>query len=267
MSSTVDTHCHLDLDAFDDDRAEVIDRALHGGIHAMLLIGYNPERWESTATLCEQYPFMRRAVGLHPNDATRWSPEIERALVQQINGTDPIAIGEIGLDFYRSQESATMQVEAFTRQLELAQDAGLPVIIHQRAAEEETLRILEAHAPVAGVMHCFTGDQAFAQRCIDAGMFLGIGGVATFPKSTAIRDAIRTIPGDRWFLETDSPFIAPQSHRGRRNEPSYLVEIASMLSSELGTCVESLKTQTTQNAIALFGPSLDDAVWSGMEYL
>jgi TatD DNase family protein len=143
--------------------------------------------------------------------------------------TDPVAIGEIGLDFYRSTDNADEQCFVFERQLEMAARFDLPVIIHQRSAEDQVLEILAVKRPPRGVMHCFTGDYEFADRCLDLGLYLGIGGVATFPRSDAIRTAIRSAPDDRLLLETDAPFLAPQSRRGKRNESSYLPEVVDAI--------------------------------------
>lgn len=266
MISVVDTHCHLDLDSFDEDRELALKRALGAGVHAMLLIGFNPVRWKATSELGKKFPFLLRAVGLHPNDAMQWSDDLERALVAEIRSSSPIAIGEIGLDYYRSADNRDVQMVAFERQLELAESFGLPVIIHQRAAEQDVLKILERHSPVRGVMHCFTGDQSFADQCIQIGLHLGIGGVVTFPKSDGLRTAVASAPHDRILLETDAPFLAPQAHRGKRNEPVYVVEVAEAVADCLGASLESTAGLTTRNAIQLFGDLVANAVRSGMEY-
>ncbi len=261
----IDTHCHLDLDTFDADRVEVIERARSAGVRTMLLVGFNPERWQTTRDLCRQYPFMRRSVGLHPNDASRWSPELEANLIQEIDRTRPIAIGEIGLDFYRSADNAEQQRTAFERQMEIARDHNLPVIIHQRSAEQEVLEILERFLPVRGVMHCFTGSTEFAAKCVKLGLYLGIGGVATFPKSTEVREAVASVPVNRLLLETDAPFIAPAPWRGKRNEPSYLTAVVDTLTGVLQIPTKRVIEQTSQNAVALFGVSLSEALATRME--
>lgn len=266
MISAVDTHCHLDLDTFDDDRELVLNRALSAGVHAMLLIGFNPDRWKATARLGKQYPFLMRAVGLHPNDATQWSDDLELALIDEIETTSPLAIGEIGLDYFRSADNRDQQMEAFERQLALAERFELPVIIHQRSAEQDVLDILSKYQPVRGVMHCFTGDRTFAGSCIELGMHLGIGGVVTFPKSDDLREAVAGVPRERILLETDAPFLAPQGHRGKRNESAYVIEIANVVAECLGLSLESTTGLTTSNATDLFGDQVADAVRSGMEY-
>lgn len=266
MISIVDTHCHLDLEAFSDDRDQVVKRALDAGVHAMLLIGYNAERWESTSALSRIYPFMLRAVGLHPNDADMWNRDLEQSMLREIEATAPVAVGEIGLDFYRSSDNRDRQVQAFDRQIQIAKERGLPIIIHQRSAEADVLEVLKRYRPLQGVMHCFTGDEAYAHECLDIGMHLGIGGVVTFPKSDGIRAAVESAPENRIILETDAPFLAPQDMRGKRNEPAHTLSIAETVAHCRRTSTELIAEQTTRNATSLFGEALADAVRSGMEY-
>lgn len=266
MIPIVDTHCHLDLDAFDTDRCETLKRGLDAGVRAMILIGYNPERWVSTQRMCERWPFLIRAVGVHPNDATIWNDDVRNRLRAEIEESQPVAVGEIGLDFYRSAESKSEQIQAFEEQLEIAAEFQLPVIIHQRSAEAEVLEILERHRPSSGVMHCFTGDTNFASRCIDLGFHLGIGGVVTYPRSTAIREAVAAVPLESLVLETDAPFMAPQSRRGKRNEPALLTEVVEEVARAKDVSVEQVRNQTTRNAINLFGPSLHSAIHSELEF-
>jgi TatD DNase family protein len=266
MSSIIDTHCHLDLEMFDDDREEVLREALAANVHAMLLIGYNPERWRTTLEMCEYWPFLRRATGIHPNDASLWCDDIESQLRDEITKTFAIAIGEIGLDYYRNADNASQQRVAFERQLDLACSWDLPVIIHQRAAENDVLEILTRYAPLRGVMHCFTGTTVFAERCLELGMYLGIGGVVTYPRSTELRDAVAAAPIERLLIETDAPFLAPQLCRGKRNEPALLPEVARAIANIKQMDSDALAAQTSINAINLFGASLADALRSGMEY-
>lgn len=265
MNPIVDTHCHLDLDAFDADRSDVFRRALAAGVHAMVLVGYNPERWRTTYRLCSEHGFLTRTVGLHPNDAALWGAELCHDLRQEISRTRPIAIGEIGLDFYRSSDSAVQQARAFVAQLEIAVEFDLPVVIHQRAAEDEVLEFLAATPGIKGVMHCFTGGRNYSERCLELGFSLGIGGVITFPRSTEMREAILHVPLERMVLETDSPFLAPQVCRGKRNESSLLPSVLQELASLIGETEETVAERTTQNAKTLFGDDLSYAITQGMD--
>lgn len=266
MKPIIDTHCHLDLEQFDADRVEMLQRAQDAGVAAMVLIGFNPDRWRETAKLCADRPEMVRTVGIHPNDAEIWDGSVRADLIQEIKSGNPVAVGEIGLDFFRSRDTAEQQQQAFEEQLEIAREHDLPVVIHQRAAELEVLRTLSGTPGVRGVMHCFTGDLAYAERTLELGFYLGIGGVVTYPKSDDVREAVAAAPSDRLLLETDAPFLAPQSHRGKRNEPAYLSEIIMEVARVRGTTVEAVAEQTTENALRLFGPALKGAMNSGMEH-
>jgi len=259
----VDTHAHLDLDEFAGDRESVVARARQAGVHATVLIGFDPERWVTTAELCTRYPNLRRAVGVHPNSASLWSDRVARALDEEVTRTRPLAIGEIGLDFYRNRAGHDTQQTVFVSQMEMAQLHELPVIIHQRAAEDETLSVLQRFAPLRGVMHCFGGDIAFAERCLSLGLHLGIGGVVTYPKSHALREALTNVPLDRIVVETDAPFLAPQPWRGKRNEPAYLSAVITTLAHVLQRSEDEIAELTTRNAICLFGSALADALEKG----
>jgi TatD DNase family protein len=238
---------------------------LAAGVRAAVIIAYNPERWASSATLCAEHSYLRRVVGLHPNDALLWSDDLRAELERELAKGDALAIGETGLDFYRDGASAEMQVNAFQAQLEIARDVSLPVVIHQRDAEQEVIDMLRPFAPLRGVLHCFSGGPEFASACVDMGLHLGIGGVATYPKSSSVRSAVASAPRDRLILETDAPFLSPQSSRGKRNEPARVAEVAAYLADLLGTSIELLAEQTTANAIDLFGQSLRDATIAGTE--
>jgi TatD DNase family protein len=261
--SIVDTHCHIDLPAFDADRDDVVHDALASGVHAMIAIGFNPDRWETTSALRRDYPCIVRAVGIHPNDATIWSSITRQNLVIECEREPVVAIGEIGLDFYRSRADQNMQVRAFEEQLAVARDMQLPVIIHQREAEAAVLDVLRRFAPVHGVMHCFTGDDTFADACIALGLAIGVGGVVTFPRSNELRATVGRVPLDVLVVETDAPFLAPQSQRGKRNTPARVTDVVKTIAEARLMPAECLASATTENAIRLFGPLLSQAIDSG----
>lgn len=252
----VDTHLHLDMEQFDADRDTVVEHARQAGVSGFVLVGFEERRWPTTEALCERFPGMVRAAGVHPNSATTWHDGTAEALEAELAKPGVVALGEIGLDFFRDDVAPETQREVFERQLELARRLDVPVIIHQRSAEIEVVETIERCAPLRGVMHCFTGDAAFAERCLALGFYLGLGGVLTFPRSDALRDAIRQAPEDRLLLETDAPFIAPQPWRGQRNEPAYVAAVAEQLAELRGCSVADIAERTTRNALALFGPSL-----------
>lgn len=250
----IDTHCHLDFDRFDADRDDVIERAEESGVRGFILIGIEPASWRATDRLCSGNNRFWRAAGLHPNSvADLWDGELEGALASEIETGSLVAIGESGVDLYRSRDSRELQMEAFDAHLRLAKSAGLPIVIHQRSAEDEVIEVLSRHQPVSGVMHCFSGDWDFAQKSLDLGLHLGIGGVATYPSAGATREAIRQAPLDRLLLETDAPFLAPQPVRGKRNEPGYLTYVVETIAETRGISRTVVEDSTTRNAVALFG--------------
>ena len=265
MISLVDTHAHIDLPAFDEDREAMLSRAYAAGVHAIVAIGHNPERWRTTAELCSSYPFVVRTAGLHPNDAAIWNEEILEELERDLATGEPIAVGETGLDFFRDSAPADLQREAFSAQIALARRYDLPLVIHQRSAGAGVLEMLRAHGPIRGVMHCFGGDEPFARSCVDSGLMLGIGGVATYPKSEEVRRALAGVPLESVILETDAPYLAPQAWRGKRNEPSYVVAAVEVLATIHGLPVEEIARQTTANALRLFGERLEMARRNGAE--
>jgi len=260
----VDTHVHLDLEQFDADRADVIDRARAAGVQGMVLIGFEERRWTSTAALCASQVGMVRSAGVHPNSASSWHAGSRALLAEQLAMEGVVAVGEIGLDFYRDSADRDVQRAVFIEQVALARDLDLPVIIHQRAAEGEVLDVLDRFASLRGVMHCFSGDREYAERCLALGFHLGVGGVVTFPKSHDVREAVQTAPLDRLLLETDAPFLAPQAWRGKRNEPAYVANVAECVSALVGVPFTELAERTTSNAIEVFGPALSEAMAHSM---
>lgn len=253
----VDTHCHLDFKQFDADRDEVIFRAVENGVRGMILIGIDPESWKSTESLCAGASRFWRTVGLHPNSVRHlWNDKLATDLRREILAPGIVGVGETGIDLYRSSESLEIQREAFEVHLQIAADANLPIVIHQRAAEDAVLEVLRRHKPVEGVMHCFSGNWEFASACLDLGLHLGIGGVATYKSAADTREAIKAAPLDRLLLETDAPFLAPQPERGKRNEPSFLPHVVEVIASCTGKAPAEIEQATTENAMSLFGIDL-----------
>lgn len=249
----IDTHCHIDLDAFDDDRDDVIHRALEAGVSTMLVIGFEPERWEAAEALAGQYPMIKVAAGLHPNSASRFCPEILDSIAAQLERPDVLAIGETGIDLYWDDAPLDVQQEAFRAQIDLARELNVPFIVHQRDAEAEVLEVLQSFgAPLNGVLHCFTGDWQYAERVLSLGMNIGLGGAVTFKSRTDLHDAAARIPLDRIVLETDAPFMAPVPHRGKRNEPGYVRHVAERLADLRNEALETISETTSESARQLF---------------
>jgi len=236
---------------FEGERDAIIRRAQEAGIATMLAIGTGsgPPDLSTAVRVAEQYPSVYATVGVHPNDSPKKTESTFTDLERLLRHPKVKAVGEIGLDYHWGTPKE-LQVPVFRRQLELAAAARMPVIIHTRDAWEDTMEVLREHwAPsdLPCIMHCFTGDEAQARECLDLGFYLAFGGVTTFPKSTAIREAARMTPGDRLLLETDAPYLAPVPHRGKRNEPSFLVYTAEAIARVRGVSVAELAQQTTAN--------------------
>ncbi|MEX2426047.1 MAG: TatD family hydrolase [Thermomicrobiaceae bacterium] len=249
----IDTHCHIDLDSFDEDRTDVIGRALESGITDMLVIGFEPERWVAAEALAAEYPFIRVAAGLHPNSATRFNDELLDDIASQVTRPEVVAIGETGIDLYWDDAPFEIQQRAFKAQIGLARELDVPFIVHQRDAESEVLEVLKSMTgPLNGVLHCFTGDWQYAQEILKLGMHIGLGGAITFKSRTDLHAAAAQIPLDRVVLETDAPFMAPVPIRGKRNEPAYVQIVAERLAELQSESIETIASATTQNAMTLF---------------
>lgn len=228
----------------------------------MLAIGTGdgPPDLLSAVRLADLHPFVLASVGVHPNDTPKVEPDQTfKDLESALSHPNVVAIGEIGLDYHWGVPKEA-QTPVFIRQLEIAAAARMPVIIHTRDAWEDTIDVLRTHWAVTGlpcVMHCFTGDREQARVCIELGFYLAFGGVTTFPKAAAIREAAAIVPSDRLLLETDSPYLAPVPYRGKRNEPSYLLHTARTVAEVLSISVEELAAQTTANFERTFVRHID----------
>ena len=254
----IDTHCHLNHEDFSDDWANARDRAAAAGVTRLLCIGYGLASSRLAAQIAAGNPQIYAAIGIHPEAAAEWSAETAEALTALYNtsGGKVAAYGEIGLDYHWDTVPRSRQSEVFAAQIALAGTLGptLPLIIHNREALADVLALIKSSGtPAPIVMHCFTGDVEDAKTCLDAGCYLGIGGVATFKKSNAVRAAIAYAPLERLLLETDCPYLAPQFKRGRRNEPSYLPAIAETVAAVKNISLEEVAAVTTQTASSLFG--------------
>jgi TatD DNase family protein len=247
----VDSHCHLDDAQFDRDRAAVIERAREAGLKYILAIGTGngPPDLEAAVRLADAHPFIYATAGVHPNDAAKVDVNTFKNLESVLKHAKVKAVGEIGLDYHWGVPKET-QTPILIRQLEIAANARMPVIIHTRDAWIDTIDILRARWKPTGlpcVMHCFTGNAEAARECLQLGFHLAFGGVVTFPKATESREAARITPPDRLLLETDSPYLAPIPHRGKRNEPSFVSHTAEVLARARGTSVEEVAAQSTTN--------------------
>lgn len=252
----IDTHCHLDDPAFDEDRDAMLARAREAGVEAFVIPSVTLERIPAALRLAERHPGIYVAVGIHPHAASAFSSGALAQLREWARHPRVVAIGEIGLDFYRDLSPREAQREAFRAQLELAGELGLPVIIHQREAREAVMEELErwvaAHPGARGILHAFSGDAAMARTAVAWGFALGIGGPITYPRAEALREAVQTAGITALVLETDAPYLPPQPYRGHRNEPAYLRFVVETLARLLGLSLEHIAEQTTRNARRIF---------------
>lgn len=252
----VDSHCHLDDRQFDGDREAAIERARQAGLQYILTIGTGdgPPDLDAAVRLADAHPDVFATVGVHPNDAAKINGDTFHHLGSLLAHPKVLAVGEIGLDYHWGIPKET-QLSAFERQLELAASARKPIVIHTRDAWADTLEILRngwAPTSLPCIMHCFTGNPEQAEECLALGFSLAFGGVTTFPKAAELREAAKITPADRLLLETDSPYLAPAPHRGKRNEPSFVTHTASVIAQVRGVSLPELADQTTANFRRLF---------------
>jgi len=251
----IDTHAHLDSGQYAADREAVIARAAAAGISHILTVGCDLASSQASVALAAAHQQLYAAVGIHPHDA-RLATDAGLAELRRLCAEPKVvAVGEIGLDFYRDRAPRQAQREAFRRQIALARDIGLPIIVHDREAHQEVLQILreEEAGQVGGVLHCFSGDIAMARACIELGFYISFPGTITYPKNEAARDVVRAIPVDHMLVETDAPYLAPQAWRGKRNEPAFVRHTAEAIAAIKGLSTEDVARITTLNAFNLFG--------------
>ena len=254
----LDSHTHIDMREFDDDRERVLQRARESGVAAVIDIGIDIVSSEAAIALAEKHSDVFASVGIHPHDASKVTDVAIGRLEELAKHPRVVAVGETGLDFYRNRSSKESQVESFKRQLEIASKAGLPVVIHSRNANDEVFEILsewvagrKSEERPVGVLHCFSGDAELGRKYIDMGFLIAFDGPVTYPKSSATGVA-KEIPLDKILIETDCPFLTPQAHRGKRNEPSYVSYVATKIAEVKGVSYESVADVTSANAIRLF---------------
>jgi TatD DNase family protein len=254
----IDSHCHITSEKFDTDRADVIQRAWDAGLTQLISIGAGNgmEDNHKAIALAASDPRIYATVGLHPHDADQFTDETIAELEALAQHTRVVAIGETGLDYHYDFADRDKQAQAFRAQVALAQKLSLPFVIHNRESDDDLFTILDTFPkPLAGILHCFTSDRALAQRALSYGLHISVPGVVTFKKADAIREALPHIPRDRLLIETDAPYLAPVPYRGKRNEPSYVVETAKVIADTLGMPLDEFSKVTTENTVKLFGLS------------
>ena len=250
----IDTHCHLDFKDFDPDRDEVINKAKNAGVGRMIDVGSSLDGSRRAVDLAQRYDVIYASVGIHPHDAGTVTDKAVIELKGLAKNGKVVAVGEVGLDYYRNLSPKADQIAAFKRFIHLARDINLPLIIHSREAEREALRILskENKDGVGVVMHCFAGTTDFLKECLDMGLFISFTASLTFKNAGSLRETAEGMPVERLLLETDAPFLAPQAFRGKRNEPAYLKYLVEEWSKIKGLSGDDIIRITTHNANKLF---------------
>jgi TatD DNase family protein len=250
----IDSHAHLEMREFDHDRDEVVRRAKEAGVDCIVTVGTNLRDCRKAVAIAAQYESVYAALGVHPHDVKGIDEKTYDAISRLISQPKVVAYGEIGLDFFRNRSPRDVQIRCFGEQLEMADEFDMPVIIHDRDAHAETLKMLGAwKGKKGGVVHCFSGDAAMAKKCLDMGFYISIPGPVTYSKAEKLLEVVRQIPLERLLVETDAPYLTPQPHRGKRNEPAYVVHTAKRISDIKGLTLAEVGATTSQNARVVFG--------------
>lgn len=253
----VDSHAHLDFDQYDADREQMIQRSKDAGVENILQIAMGPseEKIIRCYALVKKYEHMRMAVGLHPHDADKFDDDVYHLVLTYASKEKVSAIGEIGLDYYYENSNRENQKKCFSQLIDLAIIMNLPISVHTRDAFDDTYAIVkekEVFKKVGGVIHCFTGTAEQASSFVELGAYISFSGVVTFKNTEELQKAVQTVPLEKMLIETDSPFLAPIPYRGKRNEPSYVVETAKTIAAIKGISLEEVGKVTTANARKVF---------------
>ncbi|MEW6008986.1 MAG: TatD family hydrolase [Candidatus Omnitrophota bacterium] len=251
----IDTHCHLDFPNFDPDRDAVVERALSSGVSAIINVASSLEASKKSILLSKQYDCVFATVGMHPHEAAKVEEEDWQVLEKLLLAPKVVAIGEVGLDYYRNLSPKVKQQQVFERFISLAAKFNLPLVVHSRDSQADSLSILRRMKYPKVVIHCFSGDEEFLKECLDLGFYVSFTANLTYKKVDDLRHLVSELPQDKFFLETDAPFLAPQAMRGKRNEPAYLKYLLEELSLILHLHQEEIAIKTSQNAKKFF--SLD----------
>ncbi len=255
----IDSHAHLDARAFDPDRRQVIERAREAGLAAVITVGVGEtlSEIEGAVALTDEWEGIFATVGVHPHDAQRIEPAWYGRIEELARHPKVVGIGETGLDYHYMHSPKEVQRNAFERFLRLGHETGLPVVVHTREADEDTLALLrdaveDRGEPLCGVVHCFSGDYPLARNVLDLGLHISFTGVITFAKAEPLREVLKKIPLERVLLETDCPYLSPVPFRGKRNEPARVVHVAETVAEVYGRPVEEVARMTTDNVVRLF---------------
>lgn len=250
----IDTHCHLDFKDFNDDFDAVLKRSVDSGVKFIINVGSSLEGTARSVKIAEENDFIYAAIGIHPHEADKVSENDFKVFAGFLKKPKVVAIGEIGLDYYRNISSKENQKKLFIRFLEIAKDSGLPLVIHNRDSHEDTIDILKniIGNSLSGAMHCFSGDEKFLKICLDMGFYISFTCNITYKNAGKLREIVKLVPMDRLLIETDAPYLSPQDFRGRRNEPMYVKYVAEEIARIKGIDFNEAANATAENAVRLF---------------
>lgn len=251
----VDSHCHLDFEDFGGDFESVLARARESGVERMLTICTRVSKFDQVLAIASAHDNIRCTVGIHPHEAENEPDVGAERLVELARHPKVVGIGEAGLDYFYDKSPRERQQDVFATHIEASRLSGLPIVVHSRDADEDTVRLLQAGAAkggLTGVIHCFTSTQYLADAALEMGFYISLSGIVTFKSAQALRDVAKSIPHDRLLVETDSPYLAPIPMRGKRNEPAFVRHTASFVADYLGLSLDDLAQKTTANFDRLF---------------
>lgn len=245
----IDTHAHLDML---DNPKLAIEEALNLGVEKIIIPGVEPDTFEKVLNLAHEYEDVYAQIGVHPSEAQKFSDDVAKKMIKLADDKKVVAIGEIGLDYYRDKTFADVQKRVFKTQIEIANMLDLPVVVHDREAHKDTFDILEQMGAKKVLLHCFSGSKEFALECIKKGWFIALGGTVTFKNARKVREVAREIPLENIMLETDTPYLTPHPHRGKENAPKYIIFSAKEIANLKDTALSEVENITSKNAIKFF---------------
>ncbi len=248
----IDTHSHINFENYRENFEDFLNDIQRNEIEKVIIPGVEPSSFNEIVSLCNEYEMLFGAIGIHPSEFKTYNQEVEETIYKLIKESKIVAIGEIGLDYHYGFDSKEEQKNILRKQLKIAEETKLPIIIHDREAHEDVFEILQEYKLSNVIFHCFSGNSNFAKRCIDKGYYIGIGGVVTFKNAKDLKESAKIIPIDRILLETDAPYLAPVPYRGKINTPAYLKYIAKEIANIKEISIEEVKEQTTINAKRIF---------------
>ena len=248
----IDTHSHINFEDYKLNFEEFLSEIKHNEVEKVIIPGVEPSSFNEIISLCNKYEMIYGTIGVHPSEFQTYNQKVEAIIYRLIENSKIVAIGEIGLDYHYGNDSKEEQKNILRKQLKIAEETKLPVVIHDREAHEDVFEILQEYKLSNVIFHCFSGNSNFAKRCIDKGYYIGIGGVVTFKNAKDLKESTKIIPIDRILLETDAPYLAPVPYRGKINTPAYLKYIAKEIANIKEISIEEVKEQTTINAKRIF---------------